>query len=456
MWDQNDTIAAIASAPGGSARGIVRLSGPRVLEPLGERFSAADGSQLAAAREPCAVGGELKLVGFASPLPCTMYYWPGPRSYTRQPVLEIHTLGSPPLLSALLRQLCAAGARLAEPGEFTLRAFLAGRLDLTQAEAVLGAIDATTSSQFQTALAQMAGGLSGPLAALREELLQLLAHLEAGLDFVEEDIEFISAKTLLGELGSAAGKVEAIVNQMASRSQAHELARVVLYGWPNVGKSSLLNRLAGRNQAIVAPQAGTTRDYLAVALDLEGLSCQVIDTAGVESPHGESIEAAAQRLGGQQRGSAHLALLCLDATRPLNDWERQELATSPPQPRLLVVTKADAAIEQFASLPADALITSAATGSGIEPLRAKIRGVLVDSLTDESAMVTSTAVRSGESLRLAAGCLRRAAEIVHEGYGEELVAAEIRVALTELGKVAGTVYTDDVLDRIFSRFCIGK
>jgi tRNA modification GTPase len=457
MWDQDDTIAAIASAPGGAARGIVRLSGPRVLEPLAQRFHAKDGIDLSQLREATAVEGRFALDGFAARLPCTMYYWPGARSYTRQPVLEIHTLGSPPLLEALLRQLCASGARHAEPGEFTLRAFLAGRVDLTQAEAVLGAIDAATTGQFQVALTQMAGGLSGPLAALREQLLEMLAHLEAGLDFVEEDIEFISAETLLGQLDAAALHVGAIFNQMATRGQSQELAKVVLYGWPNVGKSSLLNRLAGRPEAIVAPQAGTTRDYLAIELDLGQMACQLIDTAGIEAAReANSIEALAQRLGGQQRSSAQITLLCLDASRPLNTWEQVELSAPSTTPRLVVTTKADAVHQANESLPHSAIATSAVTGGGIELLKQEIHAMLADSLAAEATTVAATAVRSSESLRLAAESLRRAAEAVREFAGDELVAAEIRLALIELGKVAGVVYTDDVLDRIFSRFCIGK
>jgi tRNA modification GTPase len=191
-----DTIAAIASAPGGAARGIVRLSGPGVLDCLKRSFVIADEqcSSLEAILAAHAVRGTLRLP--TTRLPCELYYWPGARSYTREPLAELHTLGSPPLLASALAALCQAGARLAQPGEFTLRAFLAGRLDLTQAEAVLGVIDARGRTQLDAALAQLAGGLSAPLGRLRERLIDLLAHLEAGLDFVEEKIEFISSAEL--------------------------------------------------------------------------------------------------------------------------------------------------------------------------------------------------------------------------------------------------------------------
>jgi tRNA modification GTPase len=214
----DDTIAAISTAAGGAARGMIRLSGPSVVECLAKDFRPAAPVALAEVRAPRVIEGAFRLLD-GRELPCEFYLWPGARSYTRQPVAELHTLGSPPLLDALLRAVCRAGARLAEPGEFTLRAFLAGQLDLTQAEAVLGVIDAQGEGQLQTALAQLAGGVSTPMTRLRERLLDLLAHLEAGLDFVEEDIEFISAEELEGQLAAAEDAVRHIVARMESRGE---------------------------------------------------------------------------------------------------------------------------------------------------------------------------------------------------------------------------------------------
>ena len=453
--DIHDSIAAIASPAGGAARGVVRISGPDPSSCLKACFQASDGSDLSTLRQPTAVDGTLRLPRLASLLACTVYLWPTERSYTRQPVVEIHTLGSPPLMQLVLRTVLAAGARQAGPGEFTLRAFLAGRLDLTQAEAVLGAIDARHERDFSAALRQLAGGLSGPLNQIRNELLDLLAHLEAGLDFVEEDIEFISSAELDAQLAAAAETVDHLRQQLGSRTETHDAPRAVLYGSPNVGKSRLFNALAGGGKALVSPVAGTTRDYLTAEVELEGLPCRLIDTAGCDAPAAAiSIDAAAQQLGQEQAAGGHLRLLCLDSTRPLNDWERKELADTSGVPPLLVMTKADQP-RGGGAMPPAAIETSAISGVGLDELRRRMRQRLQESVGEGSG-VAATAARCGESLRLAADCLVLARQNASTGGGHELVAADIRTALDELGKVVGAVYTDDVLDRIFSRFCIGK
>lgn len=450
-----DTIAAIATAPGGAARGILRVSGPEAIACLARCFTAIDRSKLADLKRPQVMPGTLLLESDRQ-LPIDAYIWPGRKSYTREPAVELHTLGSPPLLAAALRTICAAGARLAEPGEFTLRAFLAGRLDLTQAEAVLGVIDAAGQTELRTALTQLAGGLAAPLASLRGNLLDLLAHLEAGLDFVEEEIEFISRDELSDTLAAAAAQTAQLAEQMTARGTAEGEIRVVLAGSPNVGKSSLLNALAGASTAIVSPQPGTTRDYVARRANLDGLACLLIDTAGVEDDSPErSISAAAQGMMSRQVSQAHLEILCLDSTRSLNDWERQGLVTSvDAERRLVTLTKCDEPRQTDYSGPA--IVTSSRTGIGLSDLVRAIHERVASSEAHESPVVAGTSDRCRESLRLAAESLCRAQATAHASLGEELVAAEIRVALDEVGKVAGAVYTDDVLDRIFSRFCIGK
>jgi tRNA modification GTPase len=454
----DDTIAAISTAAGGAARGMIRLSGPSVVECLAKDFRPAAPVALAKVRAPRVIEGAFRLLD-GRELPCEFYLWPGARSYTRQPVAELHTLGSPPLLDALLRAVCRAGARLAEPGEFTLRAFLAGQLDLTQAEAVLGVIDAQGEGQLQTALAQLAGGVSTPMTRLRERLLDLLAHLEAGLDFVEEDIEFISADELESQLAAAEDAVRHIVARMESRGETSAGPRVVLVGWPNAGKSSLFNALAGDARAIVSDHPGTTRDYLLARIQIDGLDCELVDTAGVEPPATNhqppttnSIAGTAQEMTREQHGRAQLRLLCLDSTRPLNAWEREQLARDEAQ--LLVLTKADQ--PRATDLDRAALPTSSLSGAGLDALRAAIARAAGESLSDEAGVVSGTAARCAESLRLAAAALQTARALTAAGAGEELAAAELRSALDHLGQVLGAVYTDDVLDRVFSRFCIGK
>ncbi len=462
----DDTIAAVASAPGGAARGIVRMSGPRVVACLRRCFVATAGKKVDAVDRPAVIVGELRLAAPLAALPCDLYLWPTSRSYTRQPSAELHTLGSPPLLEAALAAVCDAGARLAEPGEFTLRAFLAGRLDLTQAEAVLGVIDAQSRRELDIALTQLAGGLAGPLADIRSRLLDLLAHLEAGLDFVEEDIEFITAAELQTQLGIAADAVREAADKLTLRGETPDAWRVALVGWPNVGKSSLLNALVQDAAALVSPAAGTTRDYVRRRVAWDDFPVELIDTAGVEAQAAHSIAAAAQAMTAQQRAQAHLTLLCLDASRPPNAWEQEQLANwlssntqteirNPqfPSPLLVVLTKSD--IPGVLTLDAPHLAVSSVTGAGLDLLRRAMREA-VTAAWQETSVVAGTAIRCRESLRLAAESLARAHEVAASQRGQELVAAEVRIALDELGKVAGHVYTDDLLDRIFSRFCIGK
>jgi tRNA modification GTPase len=412
------------------------------------------------------VAGFAKLPSFHSLLPCEVYLWPDARSYTRQPTVEIQTLGSPPLLEGLLRAACAAGARLAEPGEFTLRAFLAGRLDLTQAEAVLGVVDAVDRRELNVALAQLAGGLSGALQDLRDELLDILARIEAGLDFVEEEIEFVTTGEIDRALSRADAAASGLLRRMSSRGAIGDAVRAVLVGSPNVGKSSLFNALVGDAAAIVSTTAGTTRDFLIGRVDLDGVVCELIDTAGVNPGHLDGpaqqdlsamatsdIAAAAQYQSFQQHASAHVRILCLDSSRMLNDWERAELHRTGPH-SLVALTKCDRPLK-IESLDS-AIATSSLTDQGLDELRRRLRETVVAAQHVDADVVGATAVRCHDSLRRASAALAQAREMLHDRVGEELIAAEIRLALDELGHVTGAVYSDDVLDRIFSRFCIGK
>lgn len=459
LYRPDDTIAAIASPPGGGGRGILRISGPETRACAMQAFQGcgetASKEAIPSLHSPTALVGSITLDGAVSRLPCELYYWPTQRSFTGEPVAEIHTLGSPPLLEAALRQVCSAGARMAEPGEFTLRAFLAGRLDLTQAEAVLGVIDAADPRELQVALAQLAGGLAGPLHGLRDQLLDLLAQLEAGFDFADEDLPFITAEELQQQVTAAAVAIARLADQMASRRDATDLVRVVLRGWPNTGKSSLFNALAKHEGAIVSDVPGTTRDYLTAELDLDGVQCLLVDTAGVELLPAEStggLREAAQSVTNEQTQQAQVQVLCLDSSRPLNPWETAQLALDAQAP-LLVLTKTDA--PRHTDLQQHAVETSSVTGQGLDQARRRLRDRVLAAQASGGEVVAGTAARCHESLRLAGQCLERAGELARVG-GDELVAAEVRVALEELGRVVGAVYTDDVLDRIFSRFCIGK
>jgi tRNA modification GTPase len=452
LYPLDDTIVAIASARGGAPRGIVRISGPATGACL--QCLLPEGA-LPASKRAVAIVTDLNIAPVA-PLPANVYVWPSGQSYTGQAGAEIHTLGSPPLLEYLVETLCAAGARLAEPGEFTLRAFLSGRIDLTQAEAVLGAIDAVGSHQLDAALVQLAGGLAGPLRSLRDMLLELLAHLEAGFDFADEDLPFLDADQLQNQLQHVRTEIERVAQRMIARRESGTTVRVVLAGPPNAGKSSLFNALAADVGALVSDVPGTTRDYLTADLNLDGVTCRLIDTAGM-APHGQcaadDLDQTAQEVARHLADEADVLLFCQEAVG------REPAATPPPRPRkdslaILVHTKADLADWRDA-VPAS-VATSVPTGEGIKELENRIREAVVEVSMGEGDVVVGTALRCRESLRGAAASLERAADLAAAHEGEELVAADMRAALDALGQVVGAVYTDDLLDRIFSRFCVGK
>jgi len=453
MYDLDDTIAAIGTAPAGAARGMVRISGPHTIACLTDCFYSRDQNlDLDNLSTPTVIPGTLQAAERTVALPCDLFLWPTDRSYTRQPSAELHTLGSPPLLDAVLNEVCTRGARVAEPGEFTLRAFLAGRMDLTQAEAVLGVIDANDQDSLDTALSQLAGGLSQPLAKLREGLLQILAELEAGLDFVEEDIEFITHQALLSKLTEAQQTVTATIQKMADRADTVDLPRVALVGAPNVGKSSLFNALLDSKQqeshALVSAKSGTTRDYVTAILDLDGLSCELVDTAGQEiTPTSETIEQAAQEMTSDQSRQANLRLHCIDSSSSDSILVDDESC-------LTVRTKADLITDSARN--DHAILCSSETGVGLNELRSNIRERLANSQQNEGSAVAITSARCIDSLRQANESLSRSLQLIEHHGGEELIAAEVRDALMQLGRVVGTVYTDDILDRIFSQFCIGK
>jgi tRNA modification GTPase len=459
----DDTIVALATAPQGAMRAIIRIAGPAVEACLDPCISHADddGVRFDQVAKPSVIAGHFRLPDGDRMLPCDVYLWPDQRSYTRTPLAEIHTIGSPPLMEVALRILCQHGARLAEPGEFTLRAFLGGRIDLTQAEAVLGVIDSRGDQQLKVALRQMAGGLSGPLNELRDQMLNLLAHLEAGLDFVEEDIEFISNDDLLEQLRGAHDLIEQLTNQMNSRSDTSHATRAVLIGAANAGKSSLFNALAPESRAIVSESPGTTRDYLTARIELDSTHIELIDTAGIEDTAQATIAEAAQRATTEQRQSAQIRVLCIDST---GDVEAQlsALITATDDSAIIALTKCDQApigqsnITLRAACGCPVVRTSSKNGEGVNELRAALRRLAVESDAGDTQVVATTSTRCRESLTRAATYLKAAISAAQMAVGEELVAAEIRSALDEIGQVVGAVYTDDILDRVFSRFCIGK
>lgn len=438
-----DTIAALATPSGPGARCVIRVSGPEAAAVASAVFSPAAPADR---RSHSLTAGEVRLAGLNSTLPADLYLWPGPHSYTGQNVAEIHTLSSPPLIEVLVATVLGAGARAARPGEFTLRAFLAGKLDLTRAEAVLGVIEAGDRDELKHALALLAGGVARPLQALRDDLLNLLADVEAALDFADEDIHFVSEDDQLKRIGQALAQVTLLGRHIAQRGLADRPFRVVLAGRPNAGKSSLFNALIGQPSALVSPKPGTTRDYLVQRLSLGNVAVELVDTAGWRSS-ADPIESQAEALGREQAGRADLTLLCIEAgSEPTA--EEAELQRQERPPVLGVATKCDLGTPGAGLLP-----TSAVSGFGLGLLRSTLaERVATRSVPPLAPGLSRCRHHVEESL---AG-LRRAHALVLEQMPPELLALELRGVLDQLGQMVGAVYTEDLLDRIFSRFCIGK
>ncbi len=464
--DLDDSIVAIATPPGSAPRAIIRVSGRSLATKLTRIFNLPSGL-LTSHKRPRIHLLQLWIDGVDRNIGLELAFWPNQRSYTRQPMAEIHCIGSPPIVQSILRTLNGAGIRLARPGEFTLRAFLAGRIDLAQAGAVLGVIDAQSTSEMNVALRQMAGGLAGGLHQTQEDLLNLLADVEAGLDFVEEDIEFVSDEQLAARLHQALSDVGGCTRQLKNRDSFQADFRVVIFGSPNVGKSSLFNRLVDAESSNVDAAAGTTRDFNIRELKLESaehllVNICMIDTAGVdqvESSESElnfdSIESRAQQQSAQQIQDSHLRLFCLDGSRELNAWEEGVLGVRDPR-RLIVVNKIDLPLARGLEFNAhQPHWVCCLSNQGIDKLKRHLATIIsedIDSLQGH-AFINSQCVSSLIEARVA---LNRAFTAASANSGHEIVAAEIREAVDAIGVVTGAVYTEDLLGRIFNRFCIGK
>jgi len=448
--DLEQTIVAIASAPGPANRAIVRLSGP---DALAICRTIADPSDDLPTKLPTAIRANVVLPGDRN-LPVWIWVWPTIRSYTRQPQVEIHLIGSQPLAELVLQKATTVGARLARPGEFTMRAFLAGRLDLTQAEGVLAVIDAENENRLQSALRQLAGGLSQPLQAARHQLIEMLALLEAGLDFVEEDIEFIPTEELMRRLEEIQNLVQSTLRQIGERHVSDRPPRAVLLGPPNAGKSTLFNLLTTSDGSIISKIAGTTRDVITARFSLGGQTIELVDTAGVEDSDEESsLEAIMQRQTQQAAGDADIWIVCAESESGLKLCLRK-LPERPVSDRVIqLLTK----WEQPTVPPSGGKLgVSAHKNIGIDSLK-ELLARSMDELEPGSGEISaSTANRCAASLAACDGALSNAAEILRMQDSEEIVAAELRLAIGHLAEVVGAVYTDDVLDIIFSRFCIGK
>lgn len=432
-----DTIAAIATPAGRGGIGIVRLSGPavpsisrRVIGTLPEARHATHAVFHDARGEPVDEGIAL--------------YFPAPHSYTGEPVLELQGHGGLVVMQALLAACLDAGARLAEPGEFTRRAFLEGKLDLAQAEAVADLIDAASREAARSALRSLTGEFSAAIGAVQSQLIELRALTEAMLDFPEEDVDALHREDAAARLAAVRGALDEVFAKSRQGSLLRSGVHVVLAGRPNVGKSSLLNRLAGEERAIVTPVAGTTRDALREPIQIDGVPLVLVDTAGLRASS-DLVERLGIERAQRELERADVVIAVFEAGQ-----ERPELKDLPVGvPRIEVYNKIDLA-PSFAA-PAGALAVSAKTGQGLAGLRQAILEAAGWSSSGEPVFLARE--RHLRALERARGHLEAAAR---ESGRWEFFAEELRLAHVALGAVTGEFGADDLLGEIFSRFCVGK
>lgn len=432
-----DTIAAVATPPGRGGIGIVRLSGPAAPRIAGQLLGALPAPRHATRARFIGADGQPIDEGIA-------LYFPAPHSYTGEHVLELHGHGGPVVMQALLAACLDRGARLAEPGEFTRRAFLEGKLDLAQAEAVADLIDASSREAARSALRSLTGEFSSAIEALRSQLVELRALTEAQLDFPEEELEAMHRDDAARRLATVAALLQDVLGRSRQGSLLRTGVHVVLAGPPNVGKSSLLNRLAGEERAIVTDIPGTTRDALREPIQIEGVPLVIIDTAGLRASQDE-LERLGMARTKQELARADVVL----AIHAAPDRDAQPIDTAGSAARLDVYNKVD--LTPGFAAPPGGIAVSAKTGAGLHELRQAILRVAGWAATGESLFLARE--RHLRALTAAAEHLRRA---MSERNRWELFAEELRLAHEELSRITGAYTADDLLGEIFSRFCIGK
>lgn len=458
MLATDDTIVALATPPGSGGIGVVRISGPRA------RSIAA--AMVGAGRPLEPRRASLRRIADAAaggrPVDRVVAtYFPRPRSYTGEDVVELSGHGSPVLLRRIVSIAIGAGARLAQPGEFTLRAFLNGRVDLVQAEAVADLVEAVTPLQARVAFEQLEGGLSALVADLDGTLFDLAARLEASIDFPDEGYHFIDPQAVAAELRDLDGRLRSVLRDARHGRLVRDGCRAVILGAPNVGKSTLFNRLLGMPRAIVTDVAGTTRDLLSETLDVDGIPVTLVDTAGMRDS-ADPVEAEGVRRARGAAETAGLVVVVLDRSAPIGPDERRLLADTRGTSRLIVVNKIDrppcwdAADLAAAGVAETTIPVCLLDGDGAPSAvrEALARALQRDQPPGDTPVVSN--IRHIALLETAAVALDRAAGAAAEGVSEELVLADLQAARSALEELSGRRAPNAVLDRIFERFCIGK
>jgi len=457
-WD--DTIAAISTPLGIGGIGIVRISGPQARAIAQRLFRPRRGR--AALRSHQFYLGEILHPEEERVLDEVLLVWMGkPKTYTREDIVEIHCHSGILILQEILQAVLRCGARLAEPGEFTKRAFLNGRIDLTQAESVLDLIQAQTARSLELAHQQRSGRLAQEVQSLRESLLDLLAHLEAQIDFPEEEIPELSPVALAQRIGLLRDRLDSWIQTFREGKVYREGIATAIVGKPNVGKSSLLNALLRQDRAIVTPIPGTTRDVLEETVAIGGIPLRLMDTAGLRRAK-DSIEAEGIRRTEECLRMADLILWVVDGSQPLGPEDLDILEKIRSKKTVVALNKNDlpAQVERDelqGRLPEAPVVSiSALRGTGLEELRKTVRALVLNGKVEPSDTVLLTHLRHKQALERCRDALMQALEAAARGFSIEFVALDIRQAIQALGEITGETTSAEVLERIFQQFCIGK
>ena len=438
----SDTIVAPATPPGIGGVGIVRISGPDTERLARAILGSLPEPRTATYRNFRNVRGERVDTGLA-------LYFPAPASFTGESVLELHGHGGPVVIALLVDAVIEHGARMAEPGEFSKRAFLNDKLDLVQAEAIADLIGSGTAQAARAALRSLSGAFSKAVDGLAEQLVRLRMHVEAAIDFPEEEIDFLSDAALLRRIDECAAAFDVLLAEAQQGRVLRDGFQVVIVGKPNAGKSSLLNLLSGQDAAIVTELAGTTRDILREQIDVDGLAVELIDTAGIRNDP-DRIEAEGIRRARKALDNADAALWIQDATDP-----EQELRENLPEdmPITVVHNKIDLSGDE-PGVRDDEVWLSAHSGDGLDALRGRIRELAGYEGKGEGAFTARR--RHVRALRRAATHFATGRSALEESRAGELLAEELRLAQQALGEITGAFSADDLLGKIFAEFCIGK
>jgi tRNA modification GTPase len=455
----DDTISAVSTAMGRSGIGIVRLSGSESLAIAQQLFHPRDQTPLV---PNLARVGEIRDPQTSEILDeAVVTFFKGPKSYTGEDLIELNCHGSPVILGRVLELTTQLGARIARPGEFTLRAFLHGRIDLTQAEAVRDLIDAQTAYQAKVAVQQLQGSLSKQLQPMKEMLTDMIVQLETAVEFVEDDVTPESIEFMATKLDGLLAQLEEIERSFVFGRVLREGIQLAIVGRPNVGKSSIFNKLLQKDRAIVTDIPGTTRDTLSDAVSIEGIPVHLVDTAGIRQS-ADVVEKLGIERTRTAMADADIVLLVLDSSDHFTDDDRTILEDTQSMPRLIIINKIDLpaalTVDQIQSINPNSICVrvSALTGDSVDELRKKI----VEFVTSRSAMgaedVILTNSRHHDLIVRAIRALKEARGALDEGYSEEVILVGLHDALRVLGEITGETTIEDILGQIFSTFCIGK